>query len=217
MRVFQIKILAITAMLIDHIGLFFFPQITWLRIIGRIAFPLFAWLIANGAYHTHNIKQYALRLLIFAVISQVPFFLTNQLITPQFIGLNVLFTLFLGLVAIYGIKKMEFWAQRFFIIVVCGATAELLHVDYGAFGVGVIVLFYLFFNNFRLLFLTQLLLFGGNFLLSLPNPTIEIWGLCALVFVALYNNKLGIKAQYLFYIVYPLQYVVFYFILKRIL
>ena len=90
MTVFHLKIIAILTMTIDHVGFFFFPDIEVLRIIGRLSFPLFAWLIANGAYHTKNMHAYLVRLFIFALISQVPFSLAFRLISPLDTGLNIL-------------------------------------------------------------------------------------------------------------------------------
>src|SRR5207244_4281126 len=100
----QIKILAIICMIIDHVGLFFFPEYTLFRIVGRIAFPLFAWLIANGAHFTRNIRAYLTRLFALAVISQLPFTLANQQIGAPLLYLNVVFTLSLGLLAIWGMR-----------------------------------------------------------------------------------------------------------------
>src|SRR6266702_2418964 len=100
MNTFTIKVIAVGLMVIDHVGVFFFPDISLLRIIGRGAFPLFAWLIANGVYHTSNINNYLNRLLFFAVISQVPYLLANRQIDFFFTQYNVLFTLFLGLLTI---------------------------------------------------------------------------------------------------------------------
>lgn len=219
MSVFQIKLLAIITMAIDHIGLFFFPQFIWLRIIGRISFPLFAWLIANGAYHTHNMKAYLSRLFIFALISQVPFLLANRLIDPNFHQLNVLFTLFLGLAAIACIKQTENRQLRLVIAVIFAGCAHMLQTDYGGFGVGVVVLFYLFFTNFRYLVIAQFLMFFIPYILFLQYRVsiFEPIGLFSLIFTLLYNGKPGPKAKYLFYLFYPLQYVIFYFLLKRII
>jgi TraX protein len=217
MNAFQIKVLAIILMIIDHMGLFFFPQFFWLRIIGRLAFPLFAWLIANGAHHTRNIKKYLTRLFLFAVLSQLPFMIANRVIDPQFHELNVLFTLFLGLVAIYGIQKTTNWAQWVFITLICALIAQSSQTDYGGFGVAVIVVFYMFFTNFRRLLIAQSILFVGQYLFLIHLASIEIFGLCSLVFVWLYNDQLGPRTKYLFYIIYPLQYVVYYFLLIRLL
>ena len=68
-----LKIIAFVTMAIDHIGYVFFPQYMWLRVIGRLAFPIFAYCLALGCVYTKNPKKYALRLLAFALVSQ-PFY-----------------------------------------------------------------------------------------------------------------------------------------------
>lgn len=206
-------------MIIDHLGLFFFPHIFLFRFIGRLAFPLFSWLIANGARHTHNINKYLLRLYLFALISQIPFLLANKLTDPTFRDLNVLCTLFFGLAAIVIIQKSKNWIVWIVITILCAAIAQYLQTDYGGFGVAVIVVFYLFFNNFRQLVIAQILLFFAPLFL-LPDymsGLIEPIGLFSLVFIKFYNNKPGPSAKYLFYLFYPLQYVVFYFLLLKLL
>lgn len=230
MTTFQIKILAVTTMVIDHIGLFFFPQYTILRIIGRLAFPLFAWLIANGAYHTHNIKKYLSRLFFLAVISQIPFTLANQQISSPLFYLNVVFTLFFGLLAIYLLNKNKnkfFW---FIAISSCAGIADLIHSDYGAMGVLSIVAFYIFFSNKLYTVVSQSIIIfilpytiyflEAYYKIHISNlytdSKMEMYGLVSLIFIILYKNKESIKAKYLFYIFYPLQYVMI-FILKLLL
>jgi hypothetical protein len=219
MNTFQIKVIALVAMTIDHMGLFLFPQFIIFRIIGRLAFPLFAWLIANGAYHTHDIGKYLRRLYLFALISEIPFLLANRLIDPQFAQLNVFCTLFFGLVAIVLIQRTTNWVHWLFITVVLGAVAEVLQTDYGGFGVAVIVLFYLFYTNFRQLLIAQSLLFLLPFFLfpGYLAGLFEPFGLLSLIFIRFYNNRQGPPAKYLFYLYYPLQYVVYYFLLLRLL
>jgi hypothetical protein len=212
MTAFHIKLFAIIFMIIDHIGLFFFPHMIAFRIFGRISFPLFAWLIANGARHTSNPKAYLVRIFLFALIAEVPYWLANQFLDFPFANLNVLFTLGLGLTAIIFIKKTENRQMWLLIAVICAAIAQLLHSDYGAFGVLTTVSFYLFFNNLKYMIIAQLILFlFPYFLLSeYRQGSIQPLGLAALFFIALYNNKEGAKAKYLFYIFYPAQYVVIY-------
>lgn len=219
MSAFQIKLLAIITMAIDHIGLFFFPQFIVLRLIGRVSLPLFAWLIANGAHHTHNIKSYLLRLFLFALLSQVPFLLPNRILDPSFHELNVLFTLFLGLAAIALIRQTKKKLWWVLITVLCAGFAQVLQTDYDGFGVVVVVLFYLFFDNFTYLVIAQSLLFFVSFLVSLGyrSGSIEPIGLLALFIIRFYTGKPGPKAKYLFYLFYPLQYLVFYFLLRSIL
>jgi hypothetical protein len=221
MNSFEIKIIAIITMIIDHIGLFFFPHIFILRVIGRLSFPLFAWLIANGAVHTKNIIAYAIRLFLFALISQMPFLYANRQITPAFGGLNVIFTLFLGLVVIIVMKKTSrknFWLLA---TIIASAIADVSHMDYGAVGVLSIISFYLFYNKFDKMIVSQtLLLFILPYLMFFleifyrlhlsfyyMDSDYEFFGIFSLFFIAIYNKKQGHKLKYLFYCFYPLQYV----------
>ena len=231
MTTFQIKLIAVVTMLIDHIGVFFFPQAIFLRVIGRLSLPLFTWMIANGAYHTHNINKYLIRLFIFALISQIPFALANQYnpsIADPYRYLNVLFTLFLGLLAIKIIKENNDKLIWLAITAICAFAANILNTDYGAFGVLSIVLFYLFFNSKTYMIISQAVLFFGNqivnylkFQHAVIDPLmpkiflyIELFGLISLVFISLYNGKEGWKTKYLLYIIYPLQFLVIFLILR---
>jgi hypothetical protein len=210
--------IAIVTMIIDHMGLFFFPQFIFLRLIGRLAFPLFAWLIANGAYHTRDINKYGLRLYFFALLSEIPFLLPNRLIDPTFSDLNVLCTLFFGLCVIILIKKTS---NRFYWVLFSAIfvfLAQVLQTDYGGFGVAVVIVFYLFFKNFRQMVFAQIIVFLVPVVVSSGGfgEVIESVGLLSLYFIRHYNNQLGIKAKYLFYIIYPMQYLVYYFLLLEL-
>lgn len=125
-------LIAIVCMIIDHLGAAFFVGETWMRVIGRIAFPLFAWGIAIGAEHTRNIARYAWRLFILGVISQ-PFYMYGM--NHPLSKLNVLATLLLGLLAVAGLKEQKTW------ISVCAVLAAcFLDMDYGVRGVLLVVL-----------------------------------------------------------------------------
>ncbi|MGB3615459.1 MAG: TraX family protein, partial [Elainellaceae cyanobacterium] len=87
-----IKWLAAGLMIVDHIGVVFFPQVLLFRYVGRLSFPLFSWLLGQGERHTRNVYRYGLRLLVFGVISQPVYSLLFQVYQ-----LNVLFTLLVGL------------------------------------------------------------------------------------------------------------------------
>ena len=98
-----LKWVAIITMTIDHIGAILYPDLPFLRWIGRLSFPLFAYLLILGMENTKNIQKYFIRLLVFAFISQVPFFLANEI--QPFEQLNIFFTLSSGLLFVYYFKK----------------------------------------------------------------------------------------------------------------
>jgi hypothetical protein len=217
---FQLKIIAITTMIIDHIGLFLLPQYVILHVIGRLSFPIFAWLIANGAYHTRNINRYLLRLVALAFISQIPYALARRLIDADFFKLNIFFTLSLGLAAIILIKKTQSKLLWLFITAFLALFASLINTDYGALGVFAIVAFYLFYNSFILMLLSQMAIW----FVSQLDPALVLNGVLyssnrqfavlAVFVIALYNHKQGLKFGYWFYLIYPLHYLVFYAILR---
>lgn len=161
-----LKLIAIVTMFIDHFAVVFearldaaFPFLVMddglnvLRAVGRLAFPIFAFLIAEGAKKTHNIWLYLLRLGVFAAVSEVPFdlalfgtsFKTGVI---EFEHQNVFFTLFLGLLSIallQLLEKVHLAPLSFlFVLVFAYVAEELLKTDYGAMGVICIFLFYLF-------------------------------------------------------------------------
>lgn len=98
-----LKVTAIVTMTIDHISNILYPDTLFLHIIGRLSFPLFAYLIALGIESTKKPKKYMMTLLSFALISQIPYFLAFEI--QPFERLNILFTLFLGALTIYFFNK----------------------------------------------------------------------------------------------------------------
>lgn len=226
MSSFNLKVLAILAMLIDHVGLFFFPDIPIFRIIGRIAFPLFAFLIANGAKHTKNITKYFYRLFSFALVSQIPYFLANNKVGEPTDKLNVFFTLSMGLLTLIIIRKYQNKLVWFFATILASAVAFTLNFDYQVVGILSVVGFYLFFEKPFKLILLQVLLFAlptvfytlyfypkSTWQIMIENMYFAPFALLALVFIFLYNGKEGPKIKYLFYFIYPVQYIVYYLFL----
>ena len=100
MTSFELKIVALISMLCDHTGLVFLGSPTYFNVIGRIAFPIFAFQISEGYTHTKNLKKYILRLIIFALTSQLPFVLFRNSVELTSFSLNIFFTLLLGLLSI---------------------------------------------------------------------------------------------------------------------
>jgi len=103
-----LKIIAIVTMVIDHIGKILYPDLLLLRIIGRLSFPIFAYLIVLGIESTKKPRKYMVTLLSFAVISQLPYFLAFGI--QPFERLNILFSLFLSAVTIYFYNKKSLLA-----------------------------------------------------------------------------------------------------------
>lgn len=143
----QLRTLAIVTMLIDHVGAVFFEELVILRVIGRLAFPIFAFLIANGYFHTRSLSKYIMRMGIFALVSEIPF----DLAFFGKIGLehqNVFFTLFLALLALWvydKIKEKDFRASYSVAVIAVigvGVVANLLATDYGLFGVLMVFFFH---------------------------------------------------------------------------
>src|SRR5690554_5628220 len=173
MSTFALKIIAIITMLVDHAAVVFIPSDTWLhligRIIGRLSFPIFAFLLVEGFFHTKNIKKYLTRLGVFALISEIPFDLAFYN-TYFYIGhQNIFFTLFLGLLAIHLISMVEkkFHDQILYInLANAGITilfsfiASILMTDYKFLGILLIVAFYLFRGSKPLLVISMLILGG---------------------------------------------------------
>lgn len=136
-----LKWIAIVTMTVDHIGLLFFPQYPIFRVIGRIAFPLFAYLLVLGTESTRNMRGYFNRLLFFALLSQVPYSLANGV--EPWEELNIFFTLSLGLIMIYFIEKNSV------AFVIPLAASIIVPVDYGVYGAATVLFFYLLRRNWK--------------------------------------------------------------------
>lgn len=108
-----LKLIAIITMLIDHIGFFFFPDEMLFRQIGRLSFPIFAYLLTVGYQHTRNFNRYVLRLLKFALISQAPYAFFSLLSRGSMgynpLNFNILFLLILGL---YMLKLYDYYKKQ---------------------------------------------------------------------------------------------------------
>jgi hypothetical protein len=220
MTSFQIKILACLFMVSDHIGYIFFPSDQIFRIIGRLAFPIFAYLIAEGYRKTGNVWAYFLRLLVFGLISQPIFQLAIK--TRE---LNIFLTLSLGLLAILLFDKIKNKKLGLLFVVLIAAAAYFLKSDYGAYGILSIFFFWLYGEkkDFTKLILSQWLLAVfylfveklnvANGRLSInPYYFLQHFSLFALFFIYLYNGERGRKLKYFFYAFYPVHLLILVFI-----
>lgn len=148
-----LHILAMIFMLFDHLWATIIPGNQCLTCLGRLAFPIFAFMIVEGYFHTSSLRRYALRLLLFALISEIPFNLmySSSLIYPY--HQNVIWTLLLGLGLIHlnelTAKRRKMWLRILVgcITVIVGFLAGMLTmVDYYGVGVVTILTFYFFRN-----------------------------------------------------------------------
>lgn len=217
MTVFCLKLIALFSMLCDHLGYLLFDKVSFMNIIGRLAFPIFAFLLTEGYIHTKNLKRYLLRLFIFAIISQIPFMLYLSLFNSNFY-LNIFFTLFLGLLAITlfdKIKNKPLGLLCTFFIIFWG---EMIHCDYGWFGILIILLFYLLKNNKLLMNISIISITFIEYTIKyLKQPSIIIFYLLiattlSLIFINFYNGKKGKNIKYFLYTFYPLHLLILYLI-----
>ncbi len=210
MTAFIFKWIAIVAMLMDHVGSVFItasPDYFIFRGIGRLAFPIFVFFIAEGCFKTRNIKKFLLRLFIFALISEFPFdfafFGTGVYLYHQ----NIFFTLFLGALSIYTFTQFQekdkpYKSLSMMMPFLIAVVAEFLYTDYG--GVGVLMIFYLYYfrENFRY---QALVLVFGNIVLALSSSPIQLLGILTIIPLYYYNGQRGKNFKYLFYAFYPVH------------
>jgi hypothetical protein len=124
-----LQLVAMLTMLVDHIGKAFFPDHMQWRIIGRIAFPIYAYLLVLGYQRTSNIKRYLLRLTIIGLLSQYPF-----MIALDIKGINAVGTLLICLITLIGLDTFKNYLQRSLIIIASACLLEFGLFDYGVYG-----------------------------------------------------------------------------------
>ncbi len=192
---FHIKLLAAVLMVIDHTGLVLFDNSAPMRFIGRFSFPLFAWLLVQGEAHTGRFGRYALRLLLFGLISQPIYHLTFG---TTGLELNILFTLLLGLLCLRGARRYP--QSQWAIWLVGAAIAQLLNVNYGAYGIGAIALT----RYYRRDGLWWLAWIGLHLLSFYEYGPSQFPAVASPVFFELTNHQPGAKARW-FYWFYPVH------------
>lgn len=217
MSVFVLKVLAILAMLLDHIAAVFLSYGTMpymlMRGFGRIAFPIFCFLIVEGYFHTRNVKKYMIRLAGFAIISEIPFDLCFYHKFFHWQHQNVFFTLLLGLIAIYAIDEirkrystsyLKTVVLQFAVIILAMIAAWFLSTDYNMLGILIIMAFYVNRGN---MVQVAISLFVVTFCLG---NTLQFYSLLALIPLYLYNGKKGPSMRYVFYVFYPAHLLILY-------
>ncbi len=141
-------------MLIDHIGLVWFPDSPMWRIVGRIAFPVYTYLIAFGLTRARSVPKYLLRLGGLAVLSQAPFSLLFDTWT-----INVIGTFFVSAAAVYGMERIKGNPVGYLFPIGAALLLEAVAFDYGAYGLLLLLIF-----RYTTRHATLLLHFGLNIL-----------------------------------------------------
>lgn len=176
--VFVLHWIAMITMLIDHIGAVFFQDKEILRIIGRLAFPIYAFTTYLGYKHTSNLKRYCSRLLLLAMISQLPYMLAFQLY-----HLNVIWTLLASLLVLQLLDKTEDGILKVLIVIVSGILMELSTMDYGIYGLLLVLIFR--YTEGMVMVCAHLLLNIADMVVS----ELQIWSTLATLYIAYAVHK----------------------------
>ena len=218
-----LKLLAVVLMIQDHvasillyntryilfsIGTRVYDLYDVMRIIGRLSFPIFAFLLVEGFMHTRSVKRYAGNLLLFAILSEIPWDLAHSG-KLLYGGQNVMFTLLFGLLGVWVIRDFQSDKKKLLALLLgLLALSVVFRADYGCAGFGFVLLLYLLRDQkiFRCIV-------GSCFL-----PDRWIAGLAFLP-ISLYNGKRGFihskPLKYAFYLIYPLHLLVLFWIRKK--
>lgn len=226
MNGFTLKLIAIITMMIDHTGAILLPDQIWFRIIGRMAFPIFAFLLVEGFFHTRNIYKYMFRLGLFALISEIPFDLAfeNQLISTG--GQNIYFTLLIGMAMIgliewvrnkYGTDSMNTRLLSICIFVLSCLVAAILKTDYASLGILLIFSLYFYRENKMIQAIAVFVILGylGGVIQGIGFIAIIPFALVGIIFCG-YNGEKGRNIKYIFYFFYPVHLICLYLISNMI-
>ena len=208
---FALKMIAIIAMTIDHVGVLLYPDALWLRVIGRLAMPIMTFLIVEGYHNTTNLKRYLIRLLIFALIAQ-PIY---RLAFPH--GLNVLFDLLAGLCLIWLADRIRLPWATYLLIAMVGIIGIAIELDWWHLGLFLIFIFHKTRGRFKstvstlsALLVVNFFVFAivsaytGDYSYVIINA-INLGCILALPILFLYNGLRGSDYRYFFYTYYPLH------------
>lgn len=202
-----LKWIAMSSMLIDHIGLLLVPSgpvNVLFRTAGRLAFPLYAFLLVEGFFHTHDVNKYGKNLFLFAVISEIPFNLACGrrifLIEYQ----NVFFTLFLGLCMMVCLQRVHGEWKNASVVFLFAAAARLLQCDYHAWGIVMIALLYWYRRG-------SITIAGPAVFAAFLSLGCFCAAVLSMVPIHFYDGTRGKQGnKYLYYVFYPLHLLILY-------
>lgn len=232
----QLKLVALIAMLIDHIAITLIWSIyldasivngvdmmgdcipdkakniysiyLLMRIIGRVTFPIFCFMLVEGFLHTSNFTKYFIRLLILALLSEVPYDLANSGSIVSLHGQNVIWTLMLGLITLYFINKVEIYDTKkrivltIVLIFLGESISSLLNADGCLGGTLLISIIYMFRNRPKYMLLGGVIALG---IMSIGFMWIQVFGVISFILLRYYDGTVGRGNKYIFYVFYPLH------------
>ena len=214
-----LKLIAMASMVLDHVGDNFFPGQLWMRALGRIAMPIFAFCVAEGFIHTRDRLRYLRRMGVFALVSEIPFDLVTAGKALEFSHQNIMVTFFWAILALICYEKLRSGGSSagrtvlgVAVLVVAALASILLGLDYNLLAVGMIFLFYLL--REKALPVRDLAVMAYHALLR--NVGIYWFGLLGFLPIFLYNGRRGRGLKWLFYAFYPGHLLVI-FLIKRLL
>lgn len=232
----ELKVLAMALMLCDHMWATVLPDIGWISNLGRLAFPIFAFQIVEGFYQTHDRKKYIRRMLVFALISEIPFDLMTSGVWFYPFHQNVMMTFLIGLLMLSWMERVRGTLWKYLLVsAACAALSivlgSIVMADYFQFGLLTVLLFY-WTRNWKYGWVIQLAgmiwihgiymgsleltmhLFGQTFVI--PQQGLAV---LSLIPIWMYNGKQGYHSkpvQYACYAFYPVHMLILYF-LRQIL
>lgn len=219
---FTLKIIAFWSMFIDHFALIVYTKMpdfemdvyNVMRFFGRMAFPIYCFLLVEGFYYTKNVLGYISRLVIFAVISEpiFDFVIFGEWFHWEY--QNVFFTLYTGLFLLVfleyvanGFHGLSSFMVSFFFVTCLSNVANMSSFDYGFNGILCIAAFYFMSKVNR----------TGKIILLLMMSCVNIGTVLVAPLLYIYNNKPGRKMKYLFYVLYPAHIILLYFIRRIVI
>ena len=221
-----LKIISAISMFIDHMGLIFFPGVELFRILGRIALPIFAFMIAEGCKYTKNRLRYFLSVFLLAALCQTVYFIYNG-----DTYMSILVTFSISILVIYLMQELKdalidnkvdiiikISLAVLFVLAILAVYIinKYVEIDYGFYGCMLPVFAAAFhkprknatkfLENFDCIYIHILLLCVGMLLLAFESDARQFWSFLAVAFLLLYSGKRGkANMKYFFYIFYPLH------------
>ncbi len=208
-----LKWIAVVTMIIDHFAVAVYPQFVSyeysvyyiMRKIGRIAFPIYCFLLVEGFFHTKNVVKYFRNCFLFAILSEIPFNMAifGKVLYPR--GQNVYFTLCIGLATLMILNRLkerqapQYMLLRIVIIVLAAGAGQILEVDYHWKGVLFIIMFYYMRNMQEWI----------RNLVGICAFAYEVTAPLAFIPIHFYNGARGRQMKYLFYAIYPIHLLIF--------